>query len=107
MPSFLVYGNDFLVSQEVQQIETNHQAQDILEGNKTVFDSSNFNLSDFQQVAQALPFMYTIRLVILEYVIKNNTSLSDSIIQKLDSLPESTLLIIKERTDKINVSFTK
>ena len=38
MPSFLVYGNDFLVSQEVRQIETNHQAQDILEGNKTVFD---------------------------------------------------------------------
>ena len=55
MPSFLVYGNDFLVSQEVRQIETNHQAQDILEGNKTVFDSSNFNLPDFQQVTQALP----------------------------------------------------
>ena len=107
MPSFLVYGNDFLVSQEVQQIETNHQAQDILEGNKTVFDSSNFNLPDFQQVTQALPFMDTLRLVILEDVIKNNTSLCDSIIQKIDSLPESTLLIIKERTDKINASFTK
>ncbi len=38
MPSFLVYGNDFLVSQEVRQIETNQQATDIFEGNKTVIE---------------------------------------------------------------------
>ena len=107
MPSFLVHGNDFLVAQEVKSIERDFGADDLLEGNKTLFDSSSFSIPNFQQVTQALPFMDVIRLVILEDVVKNNTTVGTSIIDQLDSFPDSTLLIIKEHTNKINSSLSK
>lgn len=107
MPSFLIYGNDFLVAKEAKEIANTYGAHDVLEGNKTVFDSSNFDMSQFQQVSQALPFMDSVRLLVLEDVIKNNTSIGTSIIQHLPHLPESTLLIIKEHSDKINSSMSK
>lgn len=107
MPSFLIYGNDFLVYQEAKRIESDHEAGNLLEGNTTNFDSSNFDISSFQQVINALPFMDPIRMIILDDVIKSNTTLGISILKHLENLPKSTLLIIKEKSDKISPNLTK
>ena len=107
MPAFFLYGDNFLVEQAVREIKSEYQATDLLEGNHTTFDSNNFETNQCIQICKALPFLDNKRFVIVTDVIKNNTTIIQNISDQISDFPESTILIMKEHTEKISAPVTK
>ena len=64
MPAHLLYGDSFLVSQQLKRLSTEAGADSLLEANRHQLTGGQFNLPDLLAVCNALPFMDTCRLVI-------------------------------------------
>ena len=63
MPAHLLYGDSFLVSEQMKRLYSETVADDLLEANCHQMIGGQFNLPELLSVCNALPFMDTCRLV--------------------------------------------
>ena len=63
MPAHLLYGDSFLVSEQLKRLYSETGADDLLEANRHQMMGGQFNLQELLSVCNALPFMDTCRLV--------------------------------------------
>lgn len=66
MPAHILYGDSFLVAQALRQLESGGEETSLLEANRHVLRGSQARLPELLSVCQAMPFMDTRRLVVLE-----------------------------------------
>jgi DNA polymerase-3 subunit delta len=66
LPAHVLYGDSFLVAQALRQLESAEEETPLLEANRHVLRGSQARLPELLSVCQALPFMDTRRLVVLE-----------------------------------------
>ena len=65
MPAHLLYGDSFLVSQQLKRLSAEAGADELLEANRHQLTGGQFNLPDLLAVCNALPFMDACRLVVV------------------------------------------
>ncbi len=66
MPAHIIYGDSFLVGQALRQLESAGVDAPPLESNRHVLRAGQMRLPELLAVCQALPFMDTRRLVVVE-----------------------------------------
>lgn len=66
MPAHLIYGDSFLVSRELRRLEEEAVGESLLESNRHRLAGNQVRLPDLLSVCNALPFMDTVRLVLVE-----------------------------------------
>ena len=65
MPAHLLYGDSFLVSQQLKRLAAEAGADNLLEANSHQLTGGQFRLPDLLAVCNALPFMDSCRLVMV------------------------------------------
>ncbi len=65
MPTHVLYGDSFLVSEELKKLERAAGADMLLEANRHQLNGSQLNLPELLAVCNSLPFMDTCRLVVV------------------------------------------
>jgi len=66
LPAYVLYGDSFLVAQALKSLEGESGAAGLLEANRHVLRGNQARLPELLSICQALPFMDTRRLVVLE-----------------------------------------
>ena len=66
MPAFVVYGDSFLVRQRVAALEEEHGASAMLDANRHRLQGSQVSPQELVGMCQALPFLDTLRLVMVD-----------------------------------------
>ena len=106
MPAHLIYGDSFLVSQQLKQLTAESGADELLEANRHLLTGSQLNLSELLAVCNALPFMDTCRLVLVTGLLatletrggrgRGSRSLGewDKLPTAIPLMPETTLLFL-------------
>jgi DNA polymerase-3 subunit delta len=99
---YLLYGNhDLAFSEFVLRLREKMGEPSTANMNIDTFTPSNFNLANFQQVCASFPFLSRRRLVILEQPTQQSSDeqIKDPFFALLESLPETTALILIENVD--------
>ena len=65
MPAHLLYGDSFLVAQQLKRLTAEAGADSLLEANRHQLTGGQFNLPELLAVCNALPFMDSHRLVVV------------------------------------------
>ena len=65
MPAHILYGDTFLVSEELKKLSAVAGAGELLEANRHQLNGGEFNLGELLSVCNALPFMDACRLVVV------------------------------------------
>ena len=65
MPTNVLYGDSFLVSEELKKLEREAGADELLEANRHQLNGSQIRLPELLSVCNALPFMDVCRLVVV------------------------------------------
>ena len=65
MPANVLYGDSFLVSEQLKQLSEEAGADSLLEANRHQFQGGQFNLPELLSVCNALPFMDSCRLIVV------------------------------------------
>ena len=65
MPAHLLYGDSFLVSQQLKRLSAEAGADSLLEANRHQLTGGQFNLPDLLAICNALPFMDSCRLIVV------------------------------------------
>ena len=65
MPTYVLYGDSFLVSGELKELEKEDGADGVLEANRHQFDGGQTKLPELLAVCNALPFLDVYRLVVV------------------------------------------
>ena len=66
MPGYLIYGDTFLVSERLKQIESEITNDTVLDSNHHKISASDANLDELRNICYALPFLDPIRLVVID-----------------------------------------
>ena len=66
MPAHLLYGDSFLVSQALRDLETESGAANLLEANTHRLAGAQVKPAELLRVCLALPFMDPCRMVVIE-----------------------------------------
>ena len=66
MPVHVLYGDSFLVRQSLQQLEAETGAQELLEANTHRLAGAQLKPPELLSICNALPFMDTMRLVLVD-----------------------------------------
>ena len=115
MPAHLVYGDSFLVTQALRDLEAESGAADLLEANAHRLAGAQVKLPELLSVCFALPFLDSCRLVLVDGLLTQHERQSgrgragrtpsgsgnalgewDGLAQKIPEMPETTLLIFKD-----------
>ena len=98
MPGYLIYGDTFLVSERLKQIESEITNDTVLDSNNHKISAPNTNLDEVRNICYALPFLDTVRLVIIDNLMgtldgnrpgnRTRTSKSRSKIGSWEQLPD-------------------
>ena len=106
MPAHLLYGDSFLVSQQLNRLVGEAGADSMLEGNRHQLTGGQFNLPELLAVCNALPFMDTSRLVVVTGLLgalenrggrgRGSRSLGewDKLAEAIPNMPDTTLLFL-------------
>lgn len=65
MPAWVLYGDSFLVSEELKKLSADAGTDDLLEANRHLLIGGQFNLAELLSVCNALPFMDSMRLIVV------------------------------------------
>ena len=105
MPAHLIYGDSFLVSQQLKLLTAEAGADALLEANRHQLAGGQFNLPELLAVCNALPFMDTCRLVLVTGLLATQESRGgrgrgsrslgewDKLADAIPLMPETTLLV--------------
>lgn len=78
MPTYLIYGDSFLVSERLSLLESKITSDTVLESNYHRISAPGLEIADLMAYCNALPFMDPVRLIIVEGLLglfnKGNTS---------------------------------
>lgn len=66
MPAHVLHGDSFLVAQAVAVMEAQNEASNLLDANRHRLEGAQATLSQLVEVCNALPFMDTVRLVVVQ-----------------------------------------
>ena len=111
MPGYLIYGDTFLVSERLKQIESEITNDTVLDSNRHKISASDANLDELRNICYALPFLDPIRLVVIDNLMgtldgnrpgnRTRTSKSRSKIGSWEQLPD----IIQNMPDTTHTIF--
>ena len=132
MPVHVLYGDSFLVHQGLKRLATETGAQELLEANTHLLVGTQVKPPELLSVCQALPFLDTLRLVVVEGLLTSMESRSgesrsgggrgrggtsrqtgnvaggwEQVVQAIPNLPETTLLVFKDGPLSENNPFLK
>ncbi len=94
---FFFYGdNSFAMRREIERIRTHYIAKSGGDSSFEVFDLNERSLDELIRSVAIAPLFATSRLIIVRGLAKNKLS-PDLVEQLLDSVPDSTVMIIEER----------
>ena len=113
MPTHIIYGDSFLVAQQLKELASEMGQETLLEANAHRLQGSQVKLPELLNVCQALPFMDPIRFVLVEGLLgtfearsgsgrnrggrsgqsAKNTGEWDSLADALPQMPETTRLV--------------
>ena len=111
MPAFVVYGDSFLVRQRLAALEVVHGADVLLDANRHRMQGNQVNPQELLAVCQALPFLDTLRLVMVDGLLgtvesrsgggrgRQRNSGSDGwqpLVQAIPQMPDTTLLLLSD-----------
>ena len=106
MPAHLLYGDSFLVSQQLNRLASEAGADSLLEANRHQLTGGQFHLPELLAVCNALPFMDACRLVVVTGLMvtlesrggrgRGSRSLGewDGLATAIPLMPETTLLFL-------------
>ena len=106
MPAHLLYGDSFLVSQQLQRLTAEAGAESLLEANRHQLNGGQFNLPELLAVCNALPFLDSCRLVVAAGLLatlesrggrgRGSRSLGewDKLATSIPLMPDTTLLFL-------------
>ena len=66
MPGYLIYGDTFLVSERLKQIESQITNDTVLDSNHHKISAPDANLDELRNICYALPFLDPVRLVVID-----------------------------------------
>ncbi len=97
---YLFHGEDeYSISQEIEKLEKKVGDGGIASLNITHLDGRTLTFEELENAARAAPFLASRRLVVLDRPLAkfdNNPALREKFLALLDSLPESTALVLVE-----------
>ena len=112
MPSHVIYGDSFLVRQRTAALEADSGADALLDANRHRMQGNQVNPQELLAVCRALPFLDTLRLVIVDGLLgtaearsggggrgrRSNNSAEgwQPLVQAIPDLPETTLLLLSD-----------
>ena len=112
MPVFVVYGDGFLVRQRMSALEAEHGADALLDANRHRMQGNQVSPQELLAVCQAMPFLDTLRLVIVEGLLATAESRSGGgrgrrsggstddrwrpLAEAIPQMPETTLLLLTD-----------
>ncbi len=106
MPAHLLYGDSFLVAQQLKRLTAEAGADSLLEANRHQLTGGQFNLQELLAVCNALPFMDSNRLVVVTGLLgalegrgghgRGARSLGewDKLAEAVPNMPDTTLLFL-------------
>lgn len=106
MPAHLLYGDSFLVSRQLERLEDEAGAGSLLEANRHQLTGGQFNLPELLAICNALPFMDSCRLVLVNGLLgtqenrggrgRGSRSLGewDKLAEAIPNMPDTTLLFL-------------
>ena len=114
MPTHIIYGDSFLVTQQLRALESEIGQETLLEANAHRLQGSEVKLPELLNVCQALPFMDPIRFVLVEGLLgtfevragsgrgrggrsgqsAKSTGEWDSLAEAIPQMPETTRLVL-------------
>ena len=118
MPAHVLHGDSYLVLRQLPRLEADAGAEDVLDANRHRLTGTQTNLNELVGICNALPFMDSHRLVVVEGLLAtferrsgrsrrrstdnqaNGGSLGgwDGLDQAITGMPETTLLIFLDGT---------
>ena len=111
MPAFVVFGDSFLVRRHVAALESEHGADALLDANRHRMQGNQVNPQELLGVCQALPFLDTLRLVLVDGLLATAESRSGGgrgrrggtvddrwqpLAGSIPGMPETTLLVLSD-----------
>lgn len=111
MPAFVVFGDSFLVRKRMAALEAEHGADALLDANRHRMQGNQVNPQELLAVCQALPFLDTQRLVIVDGLLataesrsgggrgrQRNTSADgwQPLAEAVPNMPDTTLLLLSD-----------
>ena len=115
MPSFIVFGDSFLVRQRVAALEAEHGADALLDANRHRMQGGQLAPPELLGVCQAIPFMDPLRLVVVEGLLATAESRSgggsgrgrgrrggnasggwQALADAIPQMPDTTLLLLSD-----------
>ena len=111
MPAFVVFGDSFLVRQRMSALEAEHGADALLDANRHRMQGNQVNPQELLAVCQALPFLDTLRLVVVDSLLSTAESRSgggrgrrgsnaadgwQALAEAIPRMPDTTLLLLSD-----------
>ena len=112
MPAFVVYGDSFLVRQRMAALEVEHGADSLLDANRHRMQGNQVTPQELVGVCQALPFLDTLRLVVVDGLLataesrtgggrgrRGGASSNDRwqpLVEAIPQFPDTTLLLLSD-----------
>ena len=126
MPAHVLYGDSFLVAREQHRLESSAGGEELLDANRHRLMGADLNLAQLMELCAAVPFMDTVRLVLVDGLLAtaearrtsrrtrrpgnhrgnrtggtgnaqaDNAGPWDGLEQAIDGMPPTTLLIFVE-----------
>ena len=113
MPSFIIYGDSFLVRQRLASLEAEYGADDLLDANRHRLQGGQATPQELLGVCQAIPFLDPLRMVVVDGLLgtaesrsgggtgrgrgRRGNSASDgwqSLAEAIPQMPGTTLLLL-------------
>ena len=121
MPSFIIYGDSFLVRRRLASLEAEHGADGLLDANRHRFQGGQATAQELLGVCQAIPFMDPLRLIVVDGLLgtaesrsgggagrgrgRRGNSATDgwqSLADAIPQMPDTTLLLLVDGTLSAN-----
>lgn len=104
---FFYGANSFAARAKLGQLKEQYIAKNGNDFGLDQLDGERIKLQDLVQQLQAVPFLATSRLIIIENLGKNKT-VAEDILERLDDVPESTIVVLYDsEVDKRSKYFKK
>ncbi len=127
MPAFVVFGDSFLVRQRLAALESEHGADALLDANRHRMQGGQVSQQELLATCQALPFLDTLRLVVVDGLLATAESRSgggsggrgrgrgggnsaggwQALADAIPQMPETTLLLLTDGTLSANNSLLR
>ncbi len=114
MPAHIIYGDNFLVSQALKRLVSEAGADSLMDSNQHLLQGNQSKLPDLLTVCNALPFLDTHRLIVVQGLIgtlegrpgrarssnarqsRDSSSGWDELAKAIPEMPDTTLLFLVE-----------